>query len=83
MSRSSDIFANAWLCWPNGGPSAIPIRVPNAWKIMSDDKTPMERFDDLLSRVWDASKKKPKPQEDAQEIEEGGVPPTSEGEPDE
>jgi hypothetical protein len=41
----------------------------------NDDKTPMERFDDLLSRTW----KKPKAAEaDAEEVMEGGVPPTGE-----
>jgi hypothetical protein len=47
---------------------------------MSDDKTPMERFDDLLNRVFQAGKpKRPKAAEaDAEEVMEGGVPPTGE-----
>lgn len=54
--------------------------------VESNDKTPMERFDDLLSRIFRAGKQPPKrvpePEEDAEEILEGGVPPT-EGEADE
>lgn len=50
----------------------------------SDDKSPMERFDDLLSRIFRAGKpKRPKAaEEDAEEVMEGGFPP-SEGEADE
>jgi hypothetical protein len=45
-------------------------------KKMTDDKTPMERFDDLLSRTW---KKRPKAAEaDAEEVMEGGIAPTGE-----
>jgi hypothetical protein len=51
---------------------------------MKDDKTPMERFDDLLTRVFKAGKptgdlKRPKAaEEDAEEVMEGGIPPTGE-----
>ena len=38
----------------------------------------MERFDDMLRRIFDASKKKQRPEQDAEEIAEGGVPPTEE-----
>lgn len=51
---------------------------------MTDDKTPMERFDDLLSRIFQSGKQPPKesrPEEDAQEIMEGGVAPTEGEEP--
>jgi hypothetical protein len=44
-----------------------------------DDKAPMERFDDLLTRVFQSGKRKPKQAEaDAEEIMEGGIPPTGE-----
>lgn len=45
---------------------------------MSDDKTPMERFDDLLTRVFKAGNlKRPKAaEEDAEEVMEGGIPGT-------
>jgi hypothetical protein len=49
---------------------------------MSDDKTPMERFEDLARKVFSKDPKRvPKPEEDAEEIMEGGVPPTGEEEP--
>jgi hypothetical protein len=50
---------------------------------MNDDKTPMERFDDLLSQIFKTGKPKPRPEEDAEEIMEGGVPPTGPKEVDE
>lgn len=52
-------------------------------KMKNDNKTPTERFDDLLGRIFGAGKKKPRPEADAEEIAEGGIPPASEGEPDE
>jgi len=42
----------------------------------------MERFENALQRVFGAGKKKPKPEADAEEIMEGGVPPTHESESD-
>jgi hypothetical protein len=47
-----------------------------------EEETALERFDGLLSRIFEAGKKKAKPEEDAEEIVEGGVPP-SEGVADE
>ena len=39
----------------------------------------MEKFDDLLTQVFKAGKKPPKASEaDAEEVMEGGVPPTGE-----
>jgi hypothetical protein len=53
---------------------------------MSDDKTPMERFEDLARKVFSVRKedlKRPKEAEaDAEEVMEGGIPPTD-GEGDE
>ena len=47
---------------------------------MADDKTPMERFDNLLRQVFKAGNpKRPKAAEaDAEEVMEGGIPPTGE-----
>ncbi|MGA9018361.1 MAG: hypothetical protein WB438_05450 [Candidatus Cybelea sp.] len=45
----------------------------------NDNETPMKRFDDLLTRVFKAGKRKPKEAEaDAEEVMEGGIPPTGE-----
>lgn len=49
---------------------------------MNDDKSPMERFEDLARKIFSKDPKQvPKPEEDAEEIMEGGVPPTDEEEP--
>jgi hypothetical protein len=48
-----------------------------------ESKNPMERFDDLLSRIFQAGKPKPRPEEDAEEVMEGGVEPTEPTESDE
>jgi hypothetical protein len=45
----------------------------------------MNRFDDLLSRIFKAGKpsKRMPPEEDAEEIEEGGIPPNEDSKSDE
>jgi hypothetical protein len=52
---------------------------------MSDDKTPMERFEDLARKMFRTKKEdleKPKAHEaDAEEILEGGIPPNEGEEP--
>lgn len=41
----------------------------------NDDKTPMERFEELARKTFLPRKQVPRPKEDAEEIMEGGVPP--------
>lgn len=44
------------------------------------DKTPMERFEELARKTFVPRKPVHKPEEDAEEIMEGGIPPSPEGE---
>jgi hypothetical protein len=52
-----------------------------------DSNAPMERFEELAQKVFskrkDDLKRGPAPEEDAEEVMEGGVRPTEEGEADE
>jgi hypothetical protein len=46
---------------------------------MADNKTPMERFEDPARKEFSVRKERPiAAQEDAEEVMEGGIPPTGE-----